>query len=197
MKDSATTNKALDVSLNSTAFERLIEAVFLSELQQEMWFSRNTVIDILHSTVDAFGYDLVLIHKNTARYVQLKTREIDASTRDWSISRNLENLPGSCVIIIFYKVNQAEQRLELVEFQWLGGNTNDPLPWLGDRSAKHARANAEGVKGERRAHAKVGLAKFEKITTIETLADRLFDHIKEGGQQSESMFSGAPLAVSQ
>lgn len=67
----------LNSMAHSSALEHLLEHVFLSEILQEVWFSRQQVIDVLHTSVDAFGYDVVLDLDGVTRHVQLKARRKD------------------------------------------------------------------------------------------------------------------------
>lgn len=60
---------------NSPANEYMLEVSFEADLLQMAWVSRDMVIDVLHSSVDAFGYDLVLNTGGVARQVQLKSRK--------------------------------------------------------------------------------------------------------------------------
>ena len=90
----------MDVSLHSVAFERMAEVAFLSDLLQETWFVRREVIDVLHSTVDAFGYDLVLWNRGVTRHVQLKTRTKAARTAaSYNLATQLRDLPAACVVV--------------------------------------------------------------------------------------------------
>jgi len=50
----------LSPSENSTSLERIVETVMLGDLCQEAWYGRKQIIDIMHSSVNAFGHDAVL-----------------------------------------------------------------------------------------------------------------------------------------
>ena len=78
-----TSNGELSNTTQSTSFELLVESHFLSEMLQEMWFQRHQLVDVLHSRVDAFGYDLVLTTANVTRHVQLKTRRKDGQAHSY------------------------------------------------------------------------------------------------------------------
>jgi len=59
-------NGELSNTTHSTSFELLAESHFLSEMLREMWFQRHQLVDVLHSRVDAFGYDLVCSRLRTS-----------------------------------------------------------------------------------------------------------------------------------
>src|SRR4051812_13358453 len=87
----------LDRAINSSALEHVLEHIFLAELLQEAWFSRNGVIDVLHSSVDAFGYDVVLELGGVTRHVQLKARSRDGKRTRYAINSLLGQRPSGCV----------------------------------------------------------------------------------------------------
>ena len=41
--------RPIDPVANSVTFERMAESVFLGDLQQEMWFARDEIVDVLKS----------------------------------------------------------------------------------------------------------------------------------------------------
>ncbi|GAB3162223.1 hypothetical protein GCM10027059_14400 [Myceligenerans halotolerans] len=163
----------LDVSRNSVAFERMAEATFLSDLLQEMWFARGEVVDVLHSTVDAFGYDLVLWTPTVTRHVQLKTKRKRARTARYNLGKQLETLPAACVIVIEWERSVSESRMDLT-YRWLGNGPHEPISPLGERIAKHTKANAQGVKNKREGLRVVPLGAFDRIGSMSELAARLF-----------------------
>lgn len=163
----------LDVSLHSVAFERMAEAAFLSDLLQEMWFMRREVIDVLHSTVDAFGYDLVLWNGGLIRHVQLKTRAKTSRTASYNLAVQLGDLPAACVVVIEWQRPVDGDRMELT-YRWFGSGPRERIPELGDTIARHTKANALGVKGPREGMRRVPLGRFQKVATMSELAERLF-----------------------
>lgn len=170
--DEPNTGPVLDTVVNSSSFERLLEATFLSELLQEMWFARDEPIDVMQSTVDAFGYDLVLQSGSLIRHVQIKARRRGGSTSQWNLASNLQNLPSACAVLIDWAVNDIG-RVNL-SYRYFGGVAGEPIPPLGDAVPRHTRANAQGKKGFRPGLRKVNVGRFERVQDVAELADRLF-----------------------
>lgn len=158
---------------NSGSMELMIESVFLSELLQECWFARGHLVDVLHSTVDAFGYDVVLQAGEVVRHVQLKAKKMGGTTNAYAINTLLGEQPAGCVICIVWEHTSDENRMSL-SYHWLGGGPNEKLTGLGDRVSRNSRGNAQGVKGERVRMRDVRLTSFTKLVGISELADRLF-----------------------
>ncbi|MFM4749678.1 hypothetical protein ACEUDE_18100 [Aeromonas veronii] len=64
---------------------------------------------------------------------------------------------------------------ELGPFLFFGSSAGQPLPSLeGMHTAKHTKANAEGVKAERPEIREVPKGKFEKFETVEQVYAKLF-----------------------
>lgn len=153
--------------------EHLLEHVVLAELVQEAWFGRGQLIDVLHSSVDAFGHDVVLECGSIIRHVQFKARLMAGRTSTYKINARLAERQSGCVVWIGWKPREAENRVE-VQYRWFGGPPGEPLPPLGDKVAKHAKANAQGVKLERPGIRVVNLGRFERLPDAAALLDRLF-----------------------
>src|SRR3984957_4783185 len=77
----------LDATAESSSMARLLEYFVLAEILQEAWFGRGKLIDIMHSTVDAFGHDVVLECDGIVRHVQFKPRRIDGKTKSTNTKR--------------------------------------------------------------------------------------------------------------
>jgi hypothetical protein len=168
------TSPRLSNTAHSTAFELLAESHFLSELLQEMWFQRDQLIDVLHSQVDAFGYDLVLTTANVTRHVQLKTRKGTARTARLNLSARLETLPSACVILMDWTPPTAHSEFN-IEYRWFGSAPGKRIPALGEQNAKHTKANAHGIKAERPEVRSVSISgNFAVTPSISVLATRLF-----------------------
>jgi hypothetical protein len=136
-----------DSSRDSAAMEHLLELAFVAELTQEAWFGRGLLVDVLHSSVDAFGHDLVLECGPVLRHVQLKGRAMSGSTPSYNINTKLAEQPSGCVVWIGWERAPESNRLRL-QYRWFGGEPGSPLPHLGLVIAKHSKANASGVKIE-------------------------------------------------
>jgi hypothetical protein len=164
---------ALDEATSSSSMEHLLEHAVLAELTQEAWFGRGQLIDILHSSVDAFGHDVVLECGPIIRHVQFKARRLDAKTAAYKINTRLAERPSGCVIWLGWARVPERNRVS-IEYRWFGGLPGEALPDLGDVVAKHAKANAQGVKLERPGIRRVNLGRFDKVRDAADLLDRLF-----------------------
>lgn len=158
---------------NSVAFELMLESLFLSELLQEMWFVRAQVVDVLHSPVDAYGYDLVLQSGGVTRHVQLKTKRADSKTARYKLSTLLYNQPAACVVILEWHQPAGATRLDL-EYRWFGGGPHQTIPDLGEQLAKHTKGDSTGLKKEKPLHREIALGKFARVPTMSKLASLLF-----------------------
>lgn len=163
----------LDTTVHSSALEHVIEHIFLAEVLQEAWFVRGEVVDVLHTSVDAFGYDVVLELGAITRHVQLKTRALTGKASAYTINTKLAKHASGCVVWMGWAKNPETNRIDL-EYRWFGGAPGEPLPELGDVVGKHTKADAEGVKKERLSTRRVPLTKFEKVSNVGELLDRLF-----------------------
>lgn len=158
---------------HSTSLARLIEYQFLAELLQEAWFGRNMLIDVMYSSVDAFGYDLVLESGDVIRHVQLKTRAAKGRTSDYALQLSLGERPAGCVVWFGYRRRPDTNRLDL-EYRFFGGSPHERLPDLGEVSVHHSRRNKDGDLVVRPGLRKVKLTAFQKLDGIPALLDQLF-----------------------
>lgn len=156
--------------LASSTLEKLLEHRFLAELTSQLWCRGTREFDILHSEVDAFGHDLVIECQGIIRHIQLKAMVRGGKRRDVGVSVALAQRPSGCVIWMFYDPST----LELGPFLWLGTAPGEPLPPPGGRTGRHTKGNAQGVKAERPGIRLVPRSRFEKIESIDALAERLF-----------------------
>lgn len=163
----------IDAVTSSSVMEHLLETVVLAELVQEAWFGRRQLIDILHSTVDAFGHDVVLECGPIIRHVQFKARRLAATTSVYKINTRLTNRPSGCVVWIGWSQRPGVNRVD-VEYRWFGDIPGKPLPDLGRTVGRHSKANAKGVKSVRPAIRTIGLGRFERLDGTASLLDRLF-----------------------
>jgi hypothetical protein len=163
----------IDALRHSSSLERLLEMSLMSELTQEAWFGRRQIVDVLHSTVDAFGHDVVLECGDILRHVQLKSRMLHAKTSRYGINTRLAERPSGCVVWFGWERLHDSHRVRM-EYRWFGGPPGHPLPDLGQQVAKHSKANAQGVKLERPDIRIVPLGRFERLDGVPALLDRLF-----------------------
>lgn len=163
--------------LHSSYREMLLEYLFVGQIMRHLWLRRYERVEVLKAQVDDAGYDIVLETSAVVRHIQLKSSYEDASTSRVNINTALENKPSGRVIWIFLD----PKTLELGPFLWFGGKPGEPLSDLsGFKVAKHAKANAQGVKGARRSMQTIPKSRFEKMETIEELVDRLFGTSDKG-----------------
>lgn len=158
---------------HSSSLARLIEYQLLADLLQEAWFGRNMLIDVMHSSVDAFGYDLVLESGRVIRHVQLKARKLDGKRSAYDINTTLRDRPSGCVIWVGYRRRTGTNSLDL-EYRFFGGPPGQRLADLGEAPVLHTKANSTGQKAIRPGLRSVKLSAFEKVTDIPDLLDKLF-----------------------
>jgi len=163
----------LSNTTHSSSFALLAESYFLSELLQEMWFRRSQLVDVLHSRVDAFGYDLVLTTDTVTRHVQLKTRRKGARTSRYDLNAQLEELPSACAILMEWAPPVDDPPFQ-VGYRWFGGEPGERMPSLGGKLAKHTKANAAGNKSLRPQIRTISTAKLKPVDSMTELATKLF-----------------------
>ena len=133
-------------SLYSSYREMLVEHLFAGEVMRFLWLRGNVRMEVLKPQVDDGGYDLILEANDIVRHVQLKASHSRAATHHVNVSLSLQRRPSGCVVWTIFE----EHTMRLGPFLWFGGSPGDPLPVLnGYEVAKHTKANAKGVKGER------------------------------------------------
>jgi hypothetical protein len=156
--------------VHSTLRERIVEHVFVGAALQRLWQRGVTDIEVLRSEFDAGGYDLVMSLRKTVRHIQFKTIIAGGKGTSVNVSMKLAEKPSGCVIWIVITPD-----LELQSFLWFGGAPGQPLPDIHAlKQAKHAKANAKGIKGERPGHRIVPRSRFESLVTLDEVLERLF-----------------------
>jgi len=149
--------------------EKILEHRLVSDLA-ELMLRRGVELDVIRSEFDAQGHDVVLEAAGIIRHVQLKAMAAGGKRTRVNINVKLRAKPSGCVVWMVYD----PQTLRVVTYRWFGDAPGEPLPYIGNRIARHAKGNAEGVKLDRIAHRLVGQSEFEQLTSVEQLADRLF-----------------------
>lgn len=156
-------------SLHSVLREVTVEHLFVGELLRNLWTRGIVDAEVLHSEFDAGGYDLVLSHREVIRHIQLKTKRAGGSTASVSVSLNLAAKPSGCVIWIV-----VSDDLQFSSYLWFGGDVGQPLPEIAElRVTKHTKGNKDGEKGDRANHRKVGIGRFERLTTLDQVIVKL------------------------
>lgn len=159
--------------MNSSYREKLIEHLFVGECLKVLWKHGHQRVEVLSAEVDGAGYDLVIEVGAVIRHIQLKSSYNGARTSRQTVNGALGIKPSGCVIWIGFD----QDSLKLGPFRWFGGDAGKKLPSLGDfQKAKHTKANALGVKGERQNSFTIPKARFEPVETMEELVMKLFDN---------------------
>ena len=154
----------------SSLREEYLEYIFLGELCREFW-RRDMPVDVLRSHTDRSGFDLVLELGAHQRHVQLKSTILGGRAATQNVNRTLEIKPGGCVV---WMVIESET-LAPDHFLWFcAPDPAAPMPTLGTRIARHAKANAQGIKASRPNIRVLNKGQFEKIDGFDALATRLF-----------------------
>lgn len=157
--------------LKSSFREKLIEHLFVGELLKLSWQTGACSLEIAAPEVDYQGYDLIAEENGFIRHIQLKTSYLDAHTARQKVHLALAEKPSGCVVWIYFD----EETLELGPFLFYGNRAGKPLPDISDNSvAKHTKANAEGVKTERRQHRVINKGDFTRYESIGALYRALF-----------------------
>ncbi len=157
--------------LKSRYREKVVEHIFVGELLRHLWANEVDGVEILTPEVDASGYDTVLTLGHIVRHVQIKCSVDGGSTEDQKINASLALQPSGCVIWIV----ADNATLAFRRFLWFGGKPGQPLPDLGGfRSAKHTRANAQGVKALRANTKIIPKSKFTVLPDMAALVKALF-----------------------
>ena len=153
----------------SSARENVFEHLLLAQIGAEL-LARDVDYDELHSSVDKDGYDILLVVGDIQRHIQLKVMIRGGKRSDVTIHRKLARRPSGCVLWLTYDPATRS----FCDIRWFGAAPGQPLPDLGDKVARHSRANAQGLKGERPDHRIIAARRFERLDDIAHLVDRLF-----------------------
>jgi len=160
--------------VHSTLRERIVEHVFVGDTLRRLWQLGVTDVEVLRSEFDAGGYDLVMSFRKIVRHIQFKTSMADGKAADIKASLKLMDKPSGCIIWIL-----VTPELELESYLWFGSPPGQPLPDIhGMKVAKHAKANAEGIKAQRPEQRIVPRGRFERLGSLDEVLERLFGLLK-------------------
>lgn len=158
----------------SSYLEKLLEHLFIGEVLRYLWRQGRASAELLRPEVDDGGYDLVIGCNSVVRHIQLKSSHKRSSTRLQKVHLRLAEKPSGCVVWIFFD----RESLELGPFLWFGGPPGEPLPDISAFPvAKHAKANALGVKADRPNLRKVREGAFERVNSVGALVEKLFGEV--------------------
>lgn len=160
-----------DHNLKSSYREMLLNHLFVGEVLRHFW-GQDKYSEVLWPEVDDGGYDVVLDLGKIIRHVQLKASHAKSSTAHVPMNIKLMEKRSGCVVWMIFD----EDTLEFKQFLWFGGTPGKKMTLTKDdlKIAKHSRANAAGVKGERQGIRVLPKAKFDRLSTISELVGRLF-----------------------
>lgn len=155
---------------DSSLREKVLEHLFVGDLLKLLWINNRRDIEVLRADVDRGGYDLVLECNRVVRHVQLKSSRRGAKTASVDIQTRLADKSCGCVIWIFFD----EETLDLGPFLWFGSEPGQCLPSLGDKVARHKKANSKGEKSYKPGLREVRRSRFVPVLTMDELVERLF-----------------------
>lgn len=163
-------------SADSSLREKLLEHLFMGELLKSFWLRNQRDIEVLRAEVDRGSYDLVLESNGIVRHVQLKSSRRGAKTDSVDIQVQLASKPCGCVVWIFFDA----ETLELGPFLWFGSAPGESLPSLGDKLARHSKANSTGTKTVRPNLREVRRSSFITLPTMEGVIKQMFGPVTNG-----------------
>src|SRR6266478_521024 len=155
--------------VESSAREKLIEHVFLSELLRGLWRKNVRDLEVLRPEVDSGGYDLALEFKGVTRHMQLKSSFTGAKRSEVTANVKLLDRPSACILWIFFDPDT----LSLGPFLWFGGAAGERIPPLGEKIARHTKPNAMLKKADRPAHRVIAKNRFTTLGTIDDVIEKL------------------------
>lgn len=184
---------------HSVLREKVLERVFLTELSKVLLIAFGIPFEVLRSEFDANGYDVVVEARCIIRHLQLKATRVGGKRASVDVNMALADKPSGCVV--WFMANPTT--LAIGPFYWLGGAPGEPLTIPAGPAARHSRANAAGVKGERVALRRVPMGKFTRLDRIEQVAEAMFgnnhnhllcDHLRARGFAPDALDVAERLA---
>ncbi len=158
------------LSTFSTTREKLLEHKFVAEIGSCLWARGIFDFSVSYSEVDNSGYDLIIEVGTITRHIQLKAAHTKGKTSKVSIQIRLAKKPSGCVVWLIHDAVS----LDVERFLWFGGEAGIPLPELGDKLARHTKADMQGTKAERPALRQVARSRFAELSSWQDLTMKLF-----------------------
>lgn len=155
---------------HSSAREKVLEHLFVGELLRCLWRRGIRNMEVLRAEVDMGGYDLVLEANKVLRYVQLKSSHRTSATANVPVNINLEGKPGGCVVWMKFD----PETVELGPYLWFGAKPGEPTLSLGSKIARHSKGDKNGVKAFRPNIRVLPIGRFQRLASIDDVADALF-----------------------
>ena len=164
-------------SVHSSYREMLLEHIFVGEVLRHLWTNGPVHAEVLKPQVDDAGYDLAIECNRILRHIQLKGSHARARRANVDVQLALADKPSGCVLWLFFDADT----LSLGPFLWFGGEPGASLPSIqGFRTARHTKGDATGKKLERPNLRLIPKGKFERLSTIAEVVDRLFGPARHG-----------------
>lgn len=155
--------------------EKALEHMLLGELSRRMLLTTGCGPEVLKAEHDSYGYDVVLEAFSVVRHVQLKLGRHEGKRAHVDVNVALANKPGGCVL--WMMVDPASYALG--PFYWFGGVPGRPLPDLGDRAARHSKADTFGAKAVRPGQRRVAKGRFTRLEDIDEVIIALFGEARD------------------
>jgi hypothetical protein len=156
--------------LHSVLRERIVEHAFIGDALRRLWQRGITEVEVLRSEFDAGGYDLVMSYGAIVRHIQFKVMIAGGSRASITANLNLAQKPSGCILWIV-----VTPALEFESWLWFGGAPGQPLPDLrAMKVARHAKANADGVKLERPNQRVIPRSAFKPLASLDAVLEQLF-----------------------
>jgi hypothetical protein len=156
-------------AVDSGLVEQVLEYRFLGELTAEL-MRRHLRFEVLKGAFDLDGHDVVIEAGGITRHIQLKGIARGGKARHVPVNTRLGYKPSGCVIWLVYD----PATFAITGWRWFGGDPGQPLPDAGGRIARHSRANSSGIKADRPHIRLLPATRFENLSDVAALADRLF-----------------------
>ncbi len=158
---------------NSVYVEKMLEALFISELKQEALFryGMEYMVRVAYSEIDDEGVDVILTCAGKVRHVQLKAMHADTKEISKPIHEALArtNISG-CVVVLVWAVNPETNRINF-KYKFFGGEVGQPLPSIDE----HRKASKPGRTGKKKPNTRaVSRTRFEPVADVSALLQRLF-----------------------
>ena len=151
----------------SSRREKILENLFSGEVLRELWRRGVYDVDLLHSDIDASGYDVVLEFPQGVRHVQLKA---SLNRKPVVANGKIGDRPSGCIVVMIV----SEETLEFVEFLWFGNPLGQSCSNIREfPKASHTKGDSTGMKAKRVDTYKLSVGKFERLEDIRSLVDRL------------------------
>jgi hypothetical protein len=151
--------------------ERLLEHLLIGDLLRYSWLHGGATLEVSQPSIDRSGHDVVLEANGVTRHIQFKSSSHVAKTARQTIHVGLAGKPSGCVVWTRFD----HDTMTLGSFLFFGGAPGAALPSLDNcKVAKHARADANGVKRERPNLRTVPLSRFVRLDGIPALYVALF-----------------------